>query len=329
MVLKELATEYDIEPAIFDSGLNVTKVEAKKGHLYSLRLAFKIRKYDAYLVFNGGVQQAAASLIAKVLFKSRIRVYFWDTNLQNPGKNIKSTIKKTIKKLLFLSVDYFLVMHKYTLPYEKIYGISKSKIKYIPFKANVYDSLSRYNPLDHGYILSCGASHRDYGCLIEALKNTVLPLTIVMPDPSLASYHNTFLFDNSDLPSNIRIEYSDFDPFRWNKKIAESKFVVIPINKDSIQPAGISVYLSAMALGKAVVITEGASTIGLIDNERAVLVPPNDPIELRHAIEKLYFDDDLRERLAVSGRDYALSLQGNERLNREIFEFIIKTLSDK
>ena len=46
------------------------------------------------------------------------------------------------------------------------------------------------------------------------------------------------------------------DPESWLRFVAHSKFAVLPITKESLNPSGISTALSIMALGKALVVTD-------------------------------------------------------------------------
>ncbi|HEX8362139.1 MAG TPA: glycosyltransferase, partial [Longimicrobium sp.] len=94
--------------------------------------------------------------------------------------------------------------------------------------------------------------------------------------------------------------------------------VVLPIQPGRLSPSGIGTYLVAMALGKCVVITESAATRGILDDRHAVLVPPADAEALRAAVARVAEDRELRERTARGGREYALSLGGDERLERDI-----------
>ena len=78
-----------------------------------------------------------------------------------------------------------------------------------------------------------------------------------------------------------------------------------------------------MALGKPVVITEGTSTRGLITENEAEIVPCEDPNSLANAIRKLWEDKGYRDMLASRGRRYALSLEGKERLVKDLHDGII------
>lgn len=66
------------------------------------------------------------------------------------------------------------------------------------------------------------------------------------------------------------------------------------------EPFG-TVVLEAMAMRKPIVAVALGGTMEQIeDGESGLLVPPNDPVALAHAIEALVTDQDLRERLATA-----------------------------
>jgi glycosyltransferase involved in cell wall biosynthesis len=66
---------------------------------------------------------------------------------------------------------------------------------------------------------------------------------------------------------------------------------------------GITTCLEAMAMAKAVICTQTAGQIGVLEHEvNALLVPPRDPRALRLAIERLWADPELCVRLGIAGR---------------------------
>lgn len=66
--------------------------------------------------------------------------------------------------------------------------------------------------------------------------------------------------------------------------------------------------IEAMSLGKPVIATRVGGTAELIEHEKSgILIPPEDALELAAAIERLYDDPSLRERLARNAQEYAAS----------------------
>ena len=85
---------------------------------------------------------------------------------------------------------------------------------------------------------------------------------------------------------------------------AASDFAVLP-SRDSSEGFGLSL-LEAMASGKAVIGSEVGGIPEVIDDWRdGILVGPRDPKALANAIHALYTDDELRERMGATGREFA------------------------
>jgi glycosyltransferase involved in cell wall biosynthesis len=291
------------------------------------RLLLRIRKYDVFLVFNADADAMLIAFLNRFLWLHKTMVIFYDLNLHLPD-NFKARISCMIKKVLLTGVDRFFCMHKDMRSYQRYYNVTENKCYYIPFKANNYNVLSKYFPKDGDYVLSCGASYRDFKTLIKAITELNYPTKIVLPAKDAAKIHNTYL-DERDLPKNIETIRHNYDFNSWNQYIADARLVVIPIQKKALQPAGISVYLEAMALGKPVIISEGTSTRGILTKNEAEIVPSEDPDSLALAIKKLWEDKDYRESLAKHGKKYALSLGEEERLVKDILKGICFFLENK
>lgn len=301
-----------------DLEIRRTNPDGKNGsrldHL--LELVKDYRSADCVLVLNADAIHAAAAMLAKVFFSPKPAVLFFDTLLKKPS-TFKENILAKIEGLLFRFVDRFLAVHKDVSSYKKHYGIPQNKFYYVPFKANNFQRLESIPVRDEGYIFSGGASYRDYQCLIDASRGMEFPVKIVMPRAERAQYHNT-IDPQGKLPDNVSIVRHDGDPKTWDDLMAGATLIVIPIVRDCIQPAGISVYLEAMALGKPVIISRGASTNGLIDESMAGLYTSGNAVELAQKIREMLDSRELRERIAANGRRYALSLQDENRLSRDL-----------
>ena len=269
----------------------------------------KIRKYDVFLVFNADADEMLLAFLNRFMWRHKTTVVFYDLNLHLPH-NFKAKIFCFIKRVLLTGVDRFFCMHKDMSSYQRYYNVSENKCHYIPFKANNYHILSRYLPNDGDYVLSCGAeTTRDFNTLLKAITVLNYPCKVVLPAKDAAKIHNTYL-DEGDFPKNVEIVRRNYDFNSWNQYPADARLVVIPIQKKALQPAGISVYLEAMALGKPVIISDSTSTRGILTENEAEIVPAEDPDSLALAIKKLWEDKDYRGRLAENGKKYALSLGG-------------------
>jgi phosphatidylinositol alpha-1,6-mannosyltransferase len=73
----------------------------------------------------------------------------------------------------------------------------------------------------------------------------------------------------------------------------------------SIEGFGL-VYLEAAVHGLPVVAHDvGGVSEAVLDSVTGLLIPPNRPAQLAAAFERLILDEDLRDRLGASGREWA------------------------
>lgn len=170
---------------------------------------------------------------------------------------------------------------------------------------------------DSGYIFSGGMSRRDYPTLVKACDGLPYPVKIVVPAPDQAQVHSTFL-NESALPANVKIVHDDGSLESFIGHIAQARLVVIPTKKRDFASTGTSVYLTAMALGKCVIISAGPTSDDILNDGQAVIVPAEDPRALREAMQRVYEDDAFRNRVAQTGREYALGLGDEKRFFRSL-----------
>lgn len=105
-----------------------------------------------------------------------------------------------------------------------------------------------------------------------------------------------------------------------------SRFVVIPLH-ETIQPAGQSVCLQAMACGKPVILSDikGIWDRNFIrDGETVLLTPPGDAVALAKKVQLLLSDRALAERLARLGRSVVEKHLNVDIMAKQILELIRK-----
>ncbi|MGE5503300.1 MAG: glycosyltransferase family 4 protein [Actinomycetota bacterium] len=148
------------------------------------------------------------------------------------------------------------------------------------------------------YVLSIGNDrNRDFATLVAAWRPEWPKLKIVTSLPVKAGQANIEVI-RGDWRSRL---LSDAD---IRTLFHQSLFVVIPL-RQTIQPAGQSATLQAMACGKAVVVSdiEGMwDREAMRDDATCLLVPPGSGEGLAAAAGRL-MDADTRARLAAAGRE--------------------------
>lgn len=277
-------------------------------------------KYKVVFINNPSFIDLFALFVAKTYSRKTLFIAF-DLILKRPRSPIELAVAKT-KGLLINCFDKVIAIHKDTSGYELCYGLRSGLFTYIPFKSNNFNEGGDYVIEDHQYIVSLGASQRDYATLARAVEGLPIEVKIVCSRDA-ALRHNALLPEI--IPENVTLVDDFVSKEAWNELIAKSSFVVIPICEGVIQPAGVSVYLEAMTLEKAVIISDGASSKGLID-DLALLVPEGDCAALSAAITQLLSDNELRARLAKKGKLYADALAGEQRLKKDIKQYLSSLL---
>lgn len=286
------------------------------GAVGTLRALLAAGAFDV-AVINGNPQQLLVFCLWKLLRPGcRWRLVSSDLVLQRPG-SWRQRLRTVLVRRLLGQVDLFLFHYKDTGRLQAVYGIHHAKVQYVPFKVNGYDRVVGHPISDEGYILSCGQSKRDYATFCRAMEGLPYAARILAPAGPETAKHGT-TFDFQSLPHNVRLVSDDGSDASWADWISRSTCVVLPVLPDTLTASGISAYLTAMAMGKCVVISESPATRGLLDQGRAVIVPPADPAALRAALLRVCEDRQYRREVAAAGQAYALSLGDENRLAQNV-----------
>ncbi len=164
-------------------------------------------------------------------------------------------------------------------------------------------------------ICSVGQEMRDYGTLVDALRSLDVRCHIAAGSGLL----NTRFLEREwrstvgdrELPANVTIGRKSHAELR--ELYARSRFVVVPL-RPSDNDNGITVILEAFAMGRAVICTETAGQVGVLqDGVNCLRVPPGDPAALRRAIERLWNDPEECARLGTAARELVATQHGQDR----------------
>jgi glycosyltransferase involved in cell wall biosynthesis len=146
---------------------------------------------------------------------------------------------------------------------------------------------------DGDYLLVVGRDRgRDWPTLLRAVDGIGMPVKICCRPRDLGGY---------PVPRGVQVlGYVDRDVYR--NLLSRARVVAIAA-RPLIYPSGQSVLLEAMAMGRAVVVTQTEALAGYVtEGTTALTVPPGDPSALRQRILEAASDDDLRRQLGLGGR---------------------------
>lgn len=265
-------------------------------------------QYDAILLNSLGMV-TYLFLLLKFFKLISAKIFVLDPIFVKP-KNIMQAWMARFKGLLLNTADALFIYAKNNTGVRKYFHIGHWKMVYVPFKVNGLELIvSRYQqPVSEGYVFSGGRSRRDYATLIKAAKNLPnINFKITCPDEKELLQENSTIYSDK-LPNNVELIHDNGTLEEFLDVMSKSEIVVLPVIADNIAPAGISVYLNAMALRRPVIITKGPAVDDIITAEMAVMVDPENDARLREEIDSLYHDSDKKKRLAENAFRYAMSL---------------------
>lgn len=176
---------------------------------------------------------------------------------------------------------------------------SDIKVHYVPFGVD-HRFWTPGEGQDKGdYVLSVGNDkNRDFHTLIRAWRPEFPTLRIVTQRAVPAT-----------LPANVEVIAGDWraqvlSDGELRDMVRGSRFVVVP-SRDTMQPAGQSACLQAMACGKAVVLSDiaGLWDRGLMRHgENCILVKPGDAGALGRAVQGLLDDPEVARDIGQAAR---------------------------
>jgi glycosyltransferase involved in cell wall biosynthesis len=184
------------------------------------------------------------------------------------------------------------------------------------------------DPAENGDgICSVGLEMRDYETLLRALEPLAIPCHIAAASRRTAPKalpHDLELNDRSAL---VTVGAKSQEQLR--ALYARSRFVVVPL-LPSDSDNGITTCLEAMAMGKALICTETAGQVGVLEaGVNSIRVPPGDEIALRCAIERLWTDPDLCSRLGAAGRALVESRYSDEIVLPRLVALCEETIAER
>lgn len=142
-----------------------------------------------------------------------------------------------------------------------------------------------------GGVFAGGNSLRDYPTLLEAVRDLDVPVRIL-----------TSVLGDAELPAHVRVQ-----PIRSHEDFVEglrgAAVVVTPLQPGLRRAAGLDTYLSAMALGKLVVVSESPGVRDYIEDGRTgLVVPAGEPAALRDALVWALDPANAEEAAAIAAR---------------------------
>jgi glycosyltransferase involved in cell wall biosynthesis len=173
-----------------------------------------------------------------------------------------------------------------------VLGGDPARVRFVPFGIDDETFAPTMGPGGE-YILVVGRDRgRDWPTTFSAVRDIGLPVKVCCRPSDIAGL---------DVPSNVDlVGYVERDQYR---RLLGDALAVLVVTRPVLYPSGQSVLLEAMAMGKAVLVTDTPALRGYFrDGETALAAPASDAGRIRERLLELVGDDRMRARLGEAGR---------------------------
>jgi len=152
-----------------------------------------------------------------------------------------------------------------------------------------------------GYVLSVGREQRDYDTLIEALRPLGLP-SVIVPGSTWSHRSQSPL----SVPDHVQIREGLSYP-ELRRLYQGARVVAVPVHRGTGYAAGVNGVLEGMSCAKPVVASDTPGLAGYVeDGVNGRTVAAGDPAALRAAVQELWENRTVADRLAQAGRETVL-----------------------
>ncbi len=277
---------YELEHDLMKSGLAPRGYTSfikrvKDGPLATAWKLFRRRKAYTLVITGDTYVGLYYAMLRKLLDRGGPPQLFIDFMLDRPQANAFWRFQKRLQGYIMSKIECTVVFSKGEISvYSQILHLEPSKFHYVPYHTNILKP--EFVASHQGYVFSAGRSGRDYNILLEAVKGLDVPVIIISDRHSL---------EGLTIPPNVKVYYdSSYD--NYLQLLKNSQIVVVPLQPD-IRSLGMVVMLEAMALGKPVITTRGASNVEYIrDGENGLFVNSGDWQGLKIKIQYLLGKSD-------------------------------------
>jgi glycosyltransferase involved in cell wall biosynthesis len=164
------------------------------------------------------------------------------------------------------------------------------------------------------YVVSIGGNARDYRTLFEAARLVPDTWFVVVARP-----HNLL---GLEIPQNVTT-HTNLPLNATMNILGHSRFMVLPLVGSEV-PCGHVTLVAAMHLGRAVIATDSTGVADYVENGvTGLTVKMVSPRELASAIEQLWRDSELCDRLAENGRRFAMARCSEESIAAHFSDWLM------
>lgn len=232
--------------------------------------------------------------LQKLLKRSKKPIIAWTFNV---GDYEVGALRRWLSGICFNQVDRFIV-HSYREIdiYSKCFNLPKDRFSFVPYSAP--DIEIQYEEDNNSpFIAALGSAHRDFPCLFEVAEKLDTPVVVASSKAALADL---------SIPKQVKTPFGITRADCW-KFAQEGRISVIPLKiKDNVTAAGHVTVIEAMLMARAVIVSDAYGMSDYIKHgETGWLVKPGCRESMKEAIQTLWNDPELRNRIGQNARTYA------------------------
>jgi hypothetical protein len=247
---------------------------------------------------HGGVitvfpQLASAVGMQKQLSRKQTPIVAW---LFNVG-TCSSGVRRQFAKKSLQAIDRFVV---HTQRERQIYSewldLPIERFEFVPYQVPEMPVTYAENTTEP-FITALGSAHRDFPALFQAVKTLNIPTVVAASRRAL---------EGVSIPDQVQTPF-DIGKQDCLRLAQEARINVVPmVPNERVTAAGQVTIVEAMRMGRALIATRcnGAEDY-IIHGETGLLVEPHSVEDLTNAIQQLWEDHELRDRLGQNAMQYA------------------------
>lgn len=236
-------------------------------------------------------QPALMAAVQKKLLRLEVPLLAWCFNLGEHPHGLK----KLAARAAFKAVDRFVVHSSgEILKISDLLNIPPAQVEFVPLQRAPIDA-DAAEEKKYPFVVAMGSANRDYRTFLKAAEICGVPCKVVAPPRAIEGLH---------VPANVTVEFG-LSPTQCHRLVQQSRFSVVPILDPEIASGQVTV-IESMRMNRAVIATDSIGTVDYIrSGETGRLVPVADPESLADAMQQLWDDVALRERVARNAARFA------------------------
>jgi glycosyltransferase involved in cell wall biosynthesis len=236
-------------------------------------------------------QLAALVGMQKALLRRRFPIVAWWFNT-----NFYTGYKRLLAKTALHSIDRFIVHNRVERKaYSEWLGVPIERFEFVSMQSPIHP-ITEFEDTEQPFIVSVGSAHRDYPLLFEAVHKLGFR-TIVISGPRA--------LQGLTVPSSVETPFGLQKP-EIISLLQRARLVVLPMVEEGLVAGTVSI-VEALGLGCPLIASNRQGVDDYIqEGQTGLLVKPRALEPLTEAIDRLWHDDQLRDRLRKQSRQYAI-----------------------